>query len=252
LYDCAPTTACVFLKRPHHLPRLANKKAIVMSTQPTTSWKTYFVAAAVSAVVGFLAIYLIAGQDGNGAGPSATTQADQGGGETGAQAGGGQTAGKLNVGKMATFVFRDAPTDLPEAKFNDASGKAITLADFRGKVVLLNLWATWCAPCRKEMPDLDALQMELGSDRFEVVAVSVDRGSPEKSRKFLDEIKSKALKLYHDPSAQLGFTLKTIGMPSTLLIDPEGRELGRLVGPAEWASEDAKRLIRAHVAKAAS
>jgi thiol-disulfide isomerase/thioredoxin len=176
----------------------------------------------------------------------------QGGGETGAQAGGGQTAGKLNVGKMATFVFRDAPTDLPEAKFNDASGKAITLADFRGKVVLLNLWATWCAPCRKEMPDLDALQMELGSDRFEVVAVSVDRGSPEKSRKFLDEIKSKALKLYHDPSAQLGFTLKTIGMPSTLLIDPEGRELGRLVGPAEWASEDAKRLIRAHVAKAAS
>ena len=97
------------------------------------------------------------------------------------------------------------------------------------------------------MPDLDRLQAELGSDRFEVVAVSVDRGSPEKSRKFLDEINAKALKLYHDPSAQLSFTLKTIGMPSTLLIDAEGRELGRLVGPAEWDSADAKRLIRAQL-----
>ena len=156
----------------------------------------------------------------------------------------------MNVGKMATFVFKDDPMALPEFTFNNSEGKPISFKDFQGKVILLNLWATWCAPCRKEMPELDRLQADLGSDKFEVVAVSVDRGSPEKSRAFLDQIQAKSLKLYHDPTAQLGFSLKTIGMPSTLLVDANGRELGRLVGPAEWHSADAIRLIKSYLAKA--
>lgn len=158
-------------------------------------------------------------------------------------------ANPLSVGHMATFVFKK-PTELPETTFNDASGKPIKLADFKGKVVLVNLWATWCVPCRKEMPDLDKLQKELGSGKFQVVAVSLDRGSPDKPQKFLTETGITSLKLYHDPSARLGFTLKAIGMPATLLINAQGLEIGRLVGPAEWASDDAKRLIRAAIAAA--
>jgi thiol-disulfide isomerase/thioredoxin len=148
---------------------------------------------------------------------------------------------------MAAFVFRKEPEALPEVKFQDAEGKERTLADWRGKVVLLNLWATWCVPCRKEMPALDRLQQELGSDRFEVVAVSVDRKGVEGARKFLDETKADKLALYVDPTMRLTSDLKAIGLPATLLIDAQGREIGRLLGPAEWDSEDAKRLIRAVV-----
>ncbi len=159
----------------------------------------------------------------------------------------GPNGEKLNRGEMTTFVFKDEPMSLPEASFNGPDGQPMTLSAFKGRVVLLNLWATWCAPCRKEMPYLDKLQRELGSDAFEVVALSVDRGSSDKPRKFLEELGATALKLYHDPAAQMGFTLKAIGMPATLLIDRQGRELGRLVGPAEWHGEDAKRLIKAAI-----
>ena len=144
---------------------------------------------------------------------------------------------------MAAFVFRKAPEDLPEATFLDAAGKERTLADWRGKVVLLNLWATWCLPCRKEMPALDRLQREMGSDRFQVVAVSVDRTGLAGAKKFLDETKAETLALYADPTARMATTLRAAGLPATFLLDREGREIGRLLGPAEWDGEDAKRLI---------
>jgi thiol-disulfide isomerase/thioredoxin len=146
---------------------------------------------------------------------------------------------------MAAFVFRKEPEALPEVKFQDAEGRERTLADWRGKVVLLNLWATWCVPCRKEMPALDRLQQELGSDRFEVVAISVDRKGIEGAKKFLDETKVGKLALYVDPTTRLTSELRAVGLPATLLIDRQGREIGRLLGPAEWDSEDAKRLIGA-------
>ncbi len=145
---------------------------------------------------------------------------------------------------MAAFVFRKTPEALPEATFQDATGKERTLADWRGKVVLVNLWATWCLPCRKEMPSLDRLQKELGSDKFEVVAVSVDRKGLEASKKFLDETQVQGLGLYVDATARMTSTFKVVGLPATLLVDAQGREIGRLLGPAEWDSEDAKRLIR--------
>lgn len=145
---------------------------------------------------------------------------------------------------MTTFVFKDPPVSLPEFQFVNADGKPVSLKDWRGKVVLLNLWATWCAPCRGEMPALDRLESELGSDKFEVVAVAVDKSGLEGARKFLDETKAQKLKLYADPTARLGNELKVIGMPTSILVDGEGREIGRLIGPAEWDSADAKRLIQ--------
>jgi thiol-disulfide isomerase/thioredoxin len=183
--------------------------------------------------------------------------ADEGGARAAASGAGsafkGPNGEPLNRGAMTTFVFKKTPMDLPDdVTFNDKAGQAVGLDQFAGKVVLLNLWATWCAPCRKEMPDLDRLQADLGGDRFEVVAVSLDRGSADKARAFLNEIGVKRLRFFHDPEAKLGFKLMAIGMPTTLLIDPEGREIGRLVGPAEWHSEDAKKLIRSVLAAQAS
>ncbi|RMF01984.1 MAG: TlpA family protein disulfide reductase, partial [Alphaproteobacteria bacterium] len=115
--------------------------------------------------------------------------------------------------------------------------------------VLLNLWATWCAPCRREMPDLDRLQAELGGERFEVVAISIDKGGPDKPQRFLEEVKATKLNFYHDPTGRLGTLLKAYGLPTTILVDAQGRELGRLAGPAEWGSEDAKKLIKAVLEK---
>ena len=155
----------------------------------------------------------------------------------------------LNRGAMTTFVFKKKPMKIAKPPaFNGPDGKPMTLSDLKGKVVLLNLWATWCAPCRKEMPYLNQLQEEIGSDQFEVVAVSVDRGSAEKSQKFLADVGATALRFYHDPTAQAGFSLMAIGMPTTLLFDRDGREIGRLAGPAEWHSKEAKDLIKAALA----
>ena len=149
------------------------------------------------------------------------------------------------VGAVAAFVVKATPEVMPDVTFIDARGDSRSIASFKGKVVLLNLWATWCAPCRKEMPSLDRLQSELGSDKFEVVAISVDRSGAEGARRFLDSIGIKQLALYAEPTARLGAALKAIGMPTTLLIDAQGREIGRLTGPAEWDSPDAKALIQA-------
>jgi thiol-disulfide isomerase/thioredoxin len=198
-------------------------------------------AAAIAAVAGFASVYVTLGRPDNAPAPAAPALAS--GGEKLIQAPSGPGANTLSQGQMAAFVFRKAPEELPEVKFQDAAGKERTLADWRGKIVLLNLWATWCLPCRKEMPALDRLQRDLGSDRFEVVALSVDRTGLAGARKFLDETKVEKLALYADGTARMANTLRAAGLPATLLIDREGREIGRLLGPAEWDGEDAKRLI---------
>ena len=186
---------------------------------------------ALGGLIGFGAVYVMRGAPDNAAvGTSATPKAQD-------------TAAK--TGQMAAYVKKKAPEPLPEITFNDAAGKTLSLADFKGRTILLNLWATWCAPCREEMPSLDRLQKALGSDKFEVVALSLDRKGAEAAKKFLDEVKASNLKLYIDSTAKQGTALRAIGMPTTILIDKEGRELGRLTGPAEWDSEDAKELIKA-------
>ena len=127
-------------------------------------------------------------------------------------------------------------------------GDKRSIADWRGKTVLFNLWATWCAPCRAEMPALDALQRDLGGDKFEVVPVSVDLGTPEKPRRFYSEIGMKNAGFFHDGDLETLNVLKkaglAFGLPATLLINQNGCVLGTLNGPAEWHSDEAKELMK--------
>jgi len=147
------------------------------------------------------------------------------------------------------FDLHDTPKTLPEVRFQDADGKSRTFADFKGKIVLLNIWATWCGPCRREMPTLDRLQGKLGGPGFEVLALSIDRGGPKVVRKFFSEINIRNLALYIDPSAKAGHALKVVGLPVTLLLDHQGREIGRLVGPAEWDTPEMITFFRDIIAK---
>ena len=196
-----------------------------------TPLAAYVIVAAISAVLGYGGVTAVMGPAETSSGaPAATTAA---------------TAGnQLSRGEMQTFVFKKKPEAVPEFRFEDASGAARTLADWKGKVVLLNLWATWCAPCRKEMPALDRVQKDLGGDGFEVVALSVDRAGVAASKKFLEETKVDSLKLYVESTSKSIGTLRAAGLPTSILIDREGREVGRLAGPADWDSADAKRLIQ--------
>ena len=196
----------------------------------------YVIAAVLSGLMGFGGVYAISRPADNSKALAETTAP--------VPAVAPATSGNpLATGDMVTFVFEKSPQAIPEFKFEDGAGAPRSLADFKGRVVLLNLWATWCAPCRKEMPALDRLQKELGGDRFEVVAMSVDRGGIPASKKFLDETKVSNLKLYVESTSKSVGTLRATGLPTTILIDAEGREIGRLAGPAEWDSADAKRLI---------
>ena len=157
------------------------------------------------------------------------------------------SAPQLVVTHGPPFTRVAAAKEIPELQFEDGAGRAHTLADFKGKLVLLNLWATWCAPCREEMPALDRLQAELGGPRFEVVALSVDQQGPQIARKFFAEVGVKSLALYIDRSAQATFKLGAVGLPSTLLVDPSGREIARHVVPAKWDSPEVVASLRRRI-----
>lgn len=146
---------------------------------------------------------------------------------------------------LAAYVAQPEPKAIAPLQFADGQGKSLSLADFRGRVVLLNIWATWCGPCRREMPDLAKLQQKLGGPDFEVVAVSMDLKGAEASAAFLKETGAEALKLYIEPTGKILSDLKSVGLPTTLLINREGQELGRLLGPADWSSPEAVALIEA-------
>jgi len=177
-------------------------------------------------------LYLLASGNGKSVGPAPSAFAT--------------TLSGLAKGEVAAFTVHDAPEAIATITFKDADGKDHNLAEWKGKLVLLNLWATWCAPCRHEMPALDALKAELAGKDFDVVALATDRAGIDKPRKFWEETGIKSLGLYLDSGdAQHG--LGVIGMPTTLLIGRDGRELGRLVGPAEWASAEAKALVEAAI-----
>jgi len=160
-----------------------------------------------------------------------------------------QRIAPLVRGEVAAISTTDEPRRIPDLVFKDATGKPKTLADWHGRAVLFNLWATWCVPCRKEMPALDALQARLGAPRFDVVAVNIDTRDPEKPKNWLRDAGINRLAYYADPSAKVFQDLKladrAFGMPTTLLIDASGCEVGTLAGPAEWASDDAVKLIGA-------
>ncbi|RJG14226.1 TlpA family protein disulfide reductase [Pseudomonas cavernicola] len=142
------------------------------------------------------------------------------------------------------------PKPVPEVKFVDGEGSPHTLTDFKGKVVLLNVWATWCGPCRQEMPTLDRLQAQLGGADFQVLALSIDDAGTEVVRDFYREIGIQHLKLYIDDSAQAIQSLNAFGLPITLLLDRQGREVGRKLGAAEWDSPEVIEYLREVIASA--
>jgi thiol-disulfide isomerase/thioredoxin len=142
------------------------------------------------------------------------------------------------------MTLHDEPQPLPELRFEDGIGGPLTLADFQGKVVLLNIWATWCGPCREEMPTLDRLQTELGGPDFEVVALSIDHAGIDAVDRFYAETGVTSLARYIDSSSKAVRDLGVYGLPTTLLIDRQGAELARLVGPADWDSPSMTRFFR--------
>ena len=146
-----------------------------------------------------------------------------------------------------------SPQPLVELSFDAPQGQRRSLADFRGRTVLLNLWATWCIPCRQEMPALDRLQAKLGGADFEVVAIDIDTARLDRRQAFLDQAGVKSLAFYADPSAEVFERLKqagkVVGLPTTLLLDPQGCALGTMAGPAQWDSPDAVNLVMAALGK---
>ena len=164
----------------------------------------------------------------------------------------GKTLDPVATGDLAAFRNVERPIDLKEIGFKDFEGNPKTIADWKGKYVLFNLWATWCPPCREEMPYFEALQEQKGGNRFEVVPVSIDLGSADKPKAFYEQIGLKALPFFQDATMEAFQKLRkegvALGMPTTLLIDLNGCALGVLNGPAHWASDDAIRLIDATLA----
>jgi thiol-disulfide isomerase/thioredoxin len=156
---------------------------------------------------------------------------------------------ELSTGTLTAFVVHPEPKPVGDIDFVDAGQTPLSLADWKGRVVLVNLWATWCGPCREEMPALAELQRQLGSEDFEVVAISLDRQGAEVARPFLVNVGAEALELYLDPSTKVLAGFRAVGLPASILIDRSGREVGRMFGPADWASPEAIRLIRAALAE---
>ena len=217
-------------------------------TSALPSLLTAFIVAGLAVLVGFAAVYVTVGGSDNIVAPGDPVQIGTKAvkpAAKGADTVSGKASGKASGagGDLSAFVTKTPAAALADVTFEDGAGKALRMSDFRGKTVLLNLWATWCAPCKAEMPSLDRLQSQLGSDTFQVVALALDRKGTKAAQAFLDQIKTENLQLYIDPSAKAGPALKVTGMPTTILINPEGLEIGRLVGPAEWDSKAAIKLI---------
>src|SRR6266481_1390983 len=160
-----------------------------------------------------------------------------------------QRLAPLAHGEVAALTMATTPLQLPDLAFEDADGRPKKLSDWRGKTVLVNLWATWCVPCRKEMPALDGLQTQLGGKDFEVVAINIDTRDPEKPKNFLKDANLTRLGYFSDQKAKVFQDLKTIGralgMPTSVLVDGQGCEIATIAGPAEWGSDDAVKLITA-------
>jgi thiol-disulfide isomerase/thioredoxin len=162
----------------------------------------------------------------------------------------------LAHGEVAAVTMATKGLQLPDLAFDDANGKPRKLSDWRGKTVLVNLWATWCVPCRKEMPALEGLQTKLEGPNFEVVAINIDTRDPEKPKNFLKDANLTRLGYFYDEKAKVFQDLKAagraLGMPTSVLVDPKGCEIGTIAGPAEWDSEDAIKLVKAALSPAAA
>lgn len=151
----------------------------------------------------------------------------------------------LRQGDMKKLQFHGAPKPVPAIAFDLEAGGSGTLGDYKGKVAVVNFWATWCAPCRKEMPQLAALQTELGGADFEVVTIATGRNPPQAMKAFFAEIGVSNLPLHRDPNSALARAMGVLGLPITVILSPEGFEIARLQGDADWSSDSAKAILRA-------
>ena len=151
---------------------------------------------------------------------------------------------EARTGDMKKLVIHKEARPKLERAFQAKNGGAVTMDRFAGKVTVVNFWATWCPPCRKEMPYLDQLHADISGDEFEVVAIALDRASVEKIEDFFFSIDSENLTIYRDPTLRLGTEAGVLGMPVTIVLDREGREVARLQGEAKWDGPEAKDMIR--------
>lgn len=207
------------------------------------SLKLVAIAAVLGVVAGGLAVYMRGTGDGNG---SLTASADCAPAQAAIK-----RLDPFAKGQVAAFVTEKNGRSLSLPAFKGPDGKDMTLEAYQPRVQLVNLWATWCVPCREEMPALNALQKALGGDKFQVTAINLDTGDATKPKKFLAETKIDALPLHHDATLSSFNEMKragiAIGLPASVLIDGKGCMLGALNGPAAWESDDAKALIRAAI-----
>jgi thiol-disulfide isomerase/thioredoxin len=211
------------------------------------SLKLVALAAVAGVIAGGVAVYMRATVDGNGNGVASVDCAPA-----------KQTIARLEplaTGQVAAFITEKSARSLSLPSFKGPDGKDISLAAYAGKVQLINLWATWCVPCREEMPALNELQKALGGDKFQVTAINLDTGDAAKPMEFLTEEKIDALPLHHDATLSSFNQLKkagvAIGLPASVLVDGKGCMLGALNGPAAWESDDAKALIKAAIGEGA-
>ena len=204
-------------------------------------------ALAAGVLAGAVAVYVSESRSGNNAANQAAVGDSKDDVACAAKSDRAKKIAAAATGEVAALLPADPPQSLKNLAFNGPDGKPMTIADHAGKTMLLNLWATWCAPCRAEMPALDALQKEKGSDAFQVVAVNVDAGDDVKPKKFLKDTGVETLGYYRDSTMALFNDLKTrglaLGLPVTMLIDGEGCLIAHMNGPAEWSGPDAKRLV---------
>jgi thiol-disulfide isomerase/thioredoxin len=152
--------------------------------------------------------------------------------------------GRFATGTLAGLESMPNPPKQPDLKFNDADGRQMTLADFKGKVVLVNMWATWCTPCKAEMPTLAALAGGLDENQVAVLAISIDNADAAgKARDFIASLAEPKLRFYQDPTSRMAFALQAPGVPLTVIYDRSGAEVARLPGSANWAGPEAKALL---------
>ncbi|MCP8882636.1 TlpA family protein disulfide reductase [Devosia sp. XJ19-1] len=196
------------------------------------------VAAGVVVVAGSIAAWLMLGNAGTA-------------NECPVQAAAAQIIDAAAVGELAALNGTGEGRGYSDMAFKDAAGTQMSVADFAGKALLVNFWASWCVPCREEMPALDAIATEFNSEKFMVLPINLDIGASglEKAQAFLDEGQFANLPLFADNTFAAFERLKreavAIGLPATLLLDPEGCELAVLQGPAEWHSDDGRAVIEA-------
>jgi thiol-disulfide isomerase/thioredoxin len=152
--------------------------------------------------------------------------------------------GPVSGALLSAFERHESPRPLADVRLAEADGTAVDLSAFRGRVVLMNFWATWCAPCLREMPSLKRLQQRLGGDDFTVIAVSEDREGSQVVAPYVERHGLDGLPIYYDAGMAASRALAVSGLPTTLLIDRQGREVGRLQGPAEWDTAEAAELVQ--------